>query len=69
MSFIKKLLKSRMGASSKKDPSASGIHEISSPTEVKHNLHINSDMVTGDKVWRGSFNALTLIYWDYKWED
>lgn len=47
-----------MGASSEKDPSASEIHEISSPTGVKHNLHINIDMVTGDLILSETWKKL-----------
>lgn len=59
MSFIKKLRKSRLGAAGgEKEPSGSGIHEIGSPTGVKHNLHINIDMVTGDLILSDTWKKL-----------
>ncbi|XP_048738641.1 serine/threonine-protein kinase PAK 1-like isoform X2 [Ostrea edulis] len=62
MSFIKKLRNRRSGPGAtekhEKDNSPSEIHEIGLPMGVKHNLHINIDMVTGDLILSETWKKL-----------
>jgi hypothetical protein len=59
MSFIKKFKTRRSGpGATEKSDKDSEIREIGLPMEVKHNLHINIDMVTGDLILSETWKKL-----------